>query len=303
MNPTLSTELTLMHTFRRPAGSPAELAFIRRYVSCLPNAWQDYARNWHVEVGDTPTTLYSCHTDTVNGQGGRQRVVLKDGRLSLARNYAKGKDVTSGCLGADDTVGVFLCRQMILAGVPGHYIFHYGEESGCIGSRELAEDSSEWLSRFRHAIAFDRKGYSDVITHQIGMRTCSQTFAFQLSAMLNIYGLQYQPSDRGLYTDTMSYAHIIPECTNVSIGYADNHSSDESVDVRHVLRLLKALLTFHNAHTLPADRDPLVYPTDDLDRYCRLDGSAYEYVDTDWIDPDWPKGSPASILPLVKRNH
>ncbi len=281
MNQPLIDELVLLHTFRRPAGSAVESAFINRFIAPLPGAWHDDNRNWRVTVGDSPTTLYSCHTDTVADRGGRQRVLLANGLLALAPRYHKGKPVTSGCLGADDTVGVFLCRQMILAGIPGHYVFHYGEERGCVGSRDFAEDRPDYLAQFTHAIAFDRKGYSDVITHQIGLRTCSDAFARALADALNLTPhLHYKPSDRGLFTDTLSYAHLIPECTNLSIGYADNHSAFETVDVRHVLRLLRALLTF-TAPDWPIDRLPVDPHYNDTfaDRYCRIDGREYERLD------------------------
>lgn len=243
-----------MHTFARPMGSPAEAAFIARYVSSLPGATRDTCGNWHVCTDPTSETLWSCHTDTVHRIEGRQTVHYDPttGYLQLSkRARARGYN----CLGADDTVGCFLLREMILAGIPGHYIFHYGEERGGVGSRALATLAPESLRQFKRAIALDRGGYADVITFQYGIDTCSQGFARALGALLDP---SYAPTD-GIYTDTYEYADIIPECTNVSVGYFHAHSADEYVDCNHVLWLLSRLLTA-DFRDLPVYRDPTAQP-------------------------------------------
>lgn len=239
-----------MHTYCRPMGSRTERQFIDRYISNLPRAERDEFGNWHVTVDDAPV-LWSCHTDTVHSKSGRQEVHLnrKTGNLALS------KFSNSSCLGADDTAGVFLCREMILAKVPGHYVFHYGEERGGIGSGELAATYPSFLSMFKFAIALDRQGHSDVITFQSGGRTASDAFAKSLSAQLGGY---YEPCAMGLYTDTSEYSEIIPECSNVSIGYSRAHSYMESLDTRHVLRLLDALKKI-DVSKLVCERDPSKY--------------------------------------------
>lgn len=277
MRSNLLSELMTMHTYCRPAGSVAEQAFIARYVACLPDAYRDLHGNYHVEVGKNPTVVFSCHTDTVHWTSGHQRVSLStDGILSVITlqkhadrrhsqwtgNLRHGGQVIPfrrpDCLGADDTVGVFLCRQMVLAGVPGHYIFHYGEEKGCLGSRDLAKHSPDLLKGVTQAIAFDRAGVTDVITHQMGLRCCSDDYALELAIAL---GGDYLPCDRGVYTDTNEYTDLVPECTNLSVGYAHQHSERETVDITHVDRLLRRLLMIDWA-SLPIVRDPQAWSDD-----------------------------------------
>jgi hypothetical protein len=236
-----------MFSYCRPMGSATEAAFVAKYVASLPNAEQDEHGNWHVTVGDVPV-LWSCHTDTVHYDEGYQLVSVKrSGILGLARG-----ERVSNCLGADDTAGVYLMREMVLAKVPGHYVFHYGEENGCVGSRALAQYNKTFLKLFKFAIAFDRQGTSEVITHQSYGRTCSDKFAWSLAAQLGGY---YKPSDRGIYTDTNEYAGIIPECTNVSVGYYHAHSPAEILDTQHLFRLLAKLKKI-NWKELVCDRDP-----------------------------------------------
>ena len=46
---------------------------------------------------------------------------------------------------------------------------------------------------------------------------------------------------KGSYTDSQEYAHIVPECTNISVGYYDQHSKMESQDLLFSSMLLEKL--------------------------------------------------------------
>ena len=152
-------------------------------------------------------------------------------------------------------------REMILSRVPGHYVFHYGEEIGGEGSAAIAWDEPERFDGLRFAIAFDRAGTSDVITHQIGGRTCSDECARSIAAELDRCGLPgYRPA-RGIFTDTANYADLIGECSNLSVGYSGAHSERESTDLRHAAYLLTAVLGFDEsrliAKRIPGELEPL----------------------------------------------
>jgi len=248
LSPAQLERLRTILSYRRPHGTVTERRFTYDNVATLPGAWEDYHGNIHVEVGVNNRVLFSCHTDTVHYTGGRQTVILD-------RGYLRRRMRANDCLGADDGVGVFLMLEMIDAGVPGYYIFHTAEEVGALGSKALARSSEDVLRTFDYAIAFDRRGTKDVITHQYRGRTASDAFATSLAAMLNRAGLEYAPSNRGIFTDTASYSDIIAECTNVSVGYYNEHTSNECVDVAHVGALLGALLAF-DVNALVCDRIP-----------------------------------------------
>lgn len=234
-----------MLTYQRPAGSPAEAEFIERYI--LPhNPRCIIGGNYMVQVPGDDETLFSCHTDTVHKESGRQAVEYYED-LDLA--CVSGKDP----LGADNTAGVWLLLEMIEAGVPGTYLFHFGEERGCLGSRELAREEPLWLGSFKRAIAFDRRGTDSVITHQMGDRCCSDAFGKALAAALGT--LDYELDDTGLYTDTASYMRLIPECTNVSVGYDHEHTPNETLDLEHCRNLRDQVLLIDWA-SLPTHRDP-----------------------------------------------
>jgi hypothetical protein len=163
------------------------------------------------------------------------------------------------CLGADDTVGVYLLREMIRAGIPGYYVFHYGEERGGIGSSALARTHGDYLrAHFDRAIALDRQDTGDIVTHQSGMRTASDAFAHALgSALWHLDSDLEYFGTHGVYTDTAEYADLIPECSNLSVGYQRQHSEAETVDLAHVDRLCDVLCSGQlDTEALPVVRDP-----------------------------------------------
>jgi hypothetical protein len=272
---TAIADLCDMLTYCRPAGSGTESLFRDRYLLSLPGAYEDIFHNIHVQIGDDRRVLFSSHTDTVHRTDGRQTIAYdaRTGTITLSRKAKRSRN----CLGADDTVGCWIMRSMILAGVPGSYVFHHAEERGGVGSGDLARSYHDWLAEHPIAVAFDRRGTSDVITYQNCGRCCSDTFAHSLSDALNVHGLQYTPCDRGIYTDTAEYVSAIAECTNVSVGYQNEHTPSESVNVAHADRVRLACLSL-DWNALTVERVPHD-PSEDWS-YREL----FRYADWDTID-------------------
>jgi hypothetical protein len=67
----------------------------------------------------------------------------------------------------------------------------------------------------------------------------------------------YSPDDTGVYTDTAEFTDIIPECTNISVGYDHEHSQQECLNINHYELLSQAVLQVQ-WDKLPTDRDPTV---------------------------------------------
>jgi len=148
---------------------------------------------------------------------------------------------------------VWLMRNMIKAGVPGLYIFHRQEEIGGIGSAFIARETPELLAGIDFAIAFDRKGYTDIITDQMGA-TASERFAATLAVAL--HPLEYEP-EFGIFTDTQNYAELISECSNISVGYHAMHTPSEWQDIDFAMMLVNRLCSADFTQ-LAAARDPSV---------------------------------------------
>lgn len=239
----LETMITML-SYKRPAGSESEHEFIKRFLEPL-GAEQDKHGNLILKIGDDPKVLWSAHTDTVHHGPGRQRVVYDNGVIKLHRKS------NSSCLGADNGAGCFILTKLAKAQVPGLYIWHYGEERGGLGSSALVKATPELVDGVQMAFAFDRRGIDSVITHQRGGRCCSEAFGKSLMAQLPGYRLD----PGGIFTDTANYRELIPECTNLSIGFQSEHTSNEQLNFLHVMRLWENIEKL-DLTALAVERDP-----------------------------------------------
>lgn len=237
-------ELMAMHEYRRPHLAAAEEKFIKRFIKPL-GVKRDGFGNYYKIIGDDPSVLWSCHTDTVHTIGGKQRLAHWGGTLRLAWGEL------SNCLGADDTAGVWMLMQMIRREIPGLYIFHRGEEVGCLGSHYFAKHNWKLVQGCDMAIAFDRRGTSDIVDHQLGRRCASKTFTESLSAGLNMG----HKAAYGSYTDTATYMLMVSEVTNISVGYEGAHWKTEKLDMNHLAQLRDAVFSL-KVDDLIIERDP-----------------------------------------------
>jgi hypothetical protein len=237
----------------RPHGSQAELDFIKSHilkpvrslgfepvVDGFGNIWVTVS----APIGQRgPNFLWSCHVDTVHAKGGRQAVqYMADGRTVELVKRKPGR-----CLGADDGAGVWLLLEMMRAGVAGGYVFHRGEEVGRLGSSFVADKEPWRLESYDACVAFDRRDSDNLITHQMGLRCASDLFASTLAKAINsasgARSLQYAADDTGSYTDSYSYAELVSECANMSVGYDGEHGPRESLDALHLWRLRAAMVS------------------------------------------------------------
>ena len=234
-----------MLSYRRPFGSKSEAAYIDRFLTPLGVKTDKFGNRFLIVGEEKPTILWSSHTDSVHRDEGFQKIEMTDSKIHLPK---KSK---SNCLGADDAAGNFIMIKMIEAKVPGLYVFHYGEEVGCRGSGGIANETPEFLDGIKAAVAFDRRGFDSVITHQRS-RTASDKFALSVCAQLPA---RFKPDPTGLLTDTKIYMGIVPECSNISVGYENEHHDNETQCVNHLFELRDHMVKI-DASKFVIDRDP-----------------------------------------------
>lgn len=239
-------------SYKRPHGSETEQQWIDRFI--LPKLGDNYhydeAGNIHCDMRTAnERTLFTAHVDTVHREAGRQKVGIDKEQVVRV--------LDGECLGADDGAGVLVLLAMIEAKVPAYYVFTRCEERGGVGAKHLADKHAKLLAQFDRAIAFDRRGTSSVITHQGWGRCCSDKFAYALSDLMSYDELMFAPDDSGVYTDTAEFVGIIPECTNISVGYLKEHTKEESLDLRHLDALIDCVVALE-WESLPVERDPAV---------------------------------------------
>jgi len=240
-------------SMKRPHGSEGTIRLTQWLEDHVPRhakVKRDAAGNLHVDtrISQINRTLFVAHVDTVHRDQGPNKIA-KDATHWRADGAP---------LGADDGAGVAMLMHLLHNGVDAYYVFTQGEECGGIGAKWLADNMSNLLTEFDRAVAFDRRGIDSVITHQGYGRCCSDTFADALSAALNADDtLMYLPDNTGVYTDTAEFTDVIPECTNISVGYMHEHSDRESLDITHFAALAARVVAI-DWDGLPTARDPLV---------------------------------------------
>jgi hypothetical protein len=153
--------ISRIFSYGRPALSENETYYVERFVK-NPHLMRlgmvedefiyknKVGGNLFLQIGKNPKVLFSCHTDTVDSRNidwyaGRKKEIM----LDINDMRIKKKDTSTPCLGADDGTGIWLCWELIKAGVEGLYIFHRAEEVGGVGSSYIANNNSTSRTNLR----------------------------------------------------------------------------------------------------------------------------------------------------------
>jgi hypothetical protein len=205
----------------------------------LPKLEKDEWDNYYKVIGENPTTMFTSHLDTADRQ---QKITNLYSRQQGDDEiiYTDGNSI----LGADDKSGVTVMLYMMAHNIPGLYYFFIGEERGGIGSNQLSTgfDRTEHVKNIKKCVSFDRRRTVSVITHQLGRQCCSNEFGTALCKEYNKSGLNLSLDTTGVYTDSASLMEDIPECTNISVGYENEHTGRELQNMTYLEKLCKASL-------------------------------------------------------------
>jgi hypothetical protein len=220
----------------------------------LPTGYkEDGLGNFYIEIGKNSTTMFTCHLDTADRSQTKVKHILEGNIIKT--------DGTS-ILGADDKAGMTVLLYMIEKKIPGLYYFFIGEERGCVGSGRLSRvwKDKHFSNYVTKCVSFDRRGTDSVITEQFYGVCCSNEFAKELSKRLNVVEttFNYKPDPTGIYTDSAQFTNLIPECTNISVGYYSEHTTAERQDIKHLEKLCEAVCKI-DWETLPIVKEPGVH--------------------------------------------
>jgi len=193
------------------------------------NFSKDFYGNYFKIIGHSPNVMFNAHLDTYC-------TTIKNVNIVEQENFIMTDGST--ILGADDKAGVSIILYMIENKIPGIYYLFVEEEYGCIGSSKVADKYSGNMTNIDCCISFDRMGYDSVITHQRGEKTCSDEFADSLAKELNKGGdFNYKKDRNGNMSDSLSFVDEIKECTNISVGYWNQHTTKEIQNISFLEKL------------------------------------------------------------------
>ncbi|MFE4525379.1 M20/M25/M40 family metallo-hydrolase [Cytobacillus firmus] len=188
--------------------------------------------------GNGPTILLNAHLDTV--------VPIDPGRIILKENNIWTS--SSGILGADDRAGVAVLLQMARNLEKSRFrgtvkfILTVEEEIGLAGAQHVDE---YFLWDVDAAIVLDRRGTGDIVV-SCGryIPFCDERYGqFFEDSAVNA-GLTNWKCTNGGSSDTRIWASHGIQSVNLSVGYFNEHSSDEKLDVEccyNTVKLVEAV--------------------------------------------------------------
>ena len=302
--PVINTR-TLMGMLKsvRPAGGVGEKAYIDKLLSSIRRMGYtpiiDGAGN--VIINNLPTAntasavMFASHTDSVHrvdSPDGTQQLAFKSDDhtvVGLASQSEQRHGFTPNCLGADCATGNYIMLRLLQANAKGLYVFFREEESGGVGSEYFRQDKSneKYWDKLTHCISFDRKGYTSIITEQWGGQCASDAFADDLAEAIAIADTdkhldRFVADPTGSFTDSANFTDVISECTNLSVGYFDQHTASETQDLQFANDLCNALCQIDWTE-LNSYRDPK-----ETTVYSRATAKSSGYA---WYDHSRPFGS------------
>lgn len=202
----------------------------------LPSLDKDGYGNYYKIIGENkkPSVMFTSHLDTADS-------IQSDIKLFSSKKDGSEFISTDGMsiLGADDKAGVTVMLYMMAHNVPGIYYFFIGEEVGAIGSSLVYDffKDIDFLSNVTKCISFDRRDTQSVITKQLGDFCCSDVFAQKICDEYNKQGFSFKLDPTGIFTDSAILMNKIPECTNISVGYNNEHTESEYQDMTYLIKL------------------------------------------------------------------
>lgn len=216
------------------------------------NIQKDPVGNYFLNIGNSDV-MFTCHLDTVVHEKTKVvHVIDDDNEKNQVFVSSDGKSI----LGADDRTGLLILLKMIESNVPGLYYFFIGEERGTVGSSGILKQKPDFFKKYKKCISFDRRGFGSVITEQMGGTCCSPEFSKALGeALTTAVGFKFKDDDTGIYTDSAVFMDDIPECTNISVGYFNEHSVHEYQNITYLEFLCKGVIKV-DWENLPVVRDP-----------------------------------------------
>jgi hypothetical protein len=259
----------------------------------LPNGFkEDDFGNYYLKLGESDT-MFTCHLDTCSSKYEKVNHII-------GSKFIKTDGTT--ILGADDKAGMTVLLYLIKNNIPGLYYFFVGEEVGGVGSGNLS--SCLDFSSYKKCISFDRRGYDSIITRQWSGRCCSDDFALELSKQLNSKNLtfNFKPDPTGSFTDSDNFISQIPECTNISVGYFDEHRVTECQDILFLDSLCNALVKV-DWNSLPIARDPDFLEPEYDDYYSYSGSSELSTIINVWIDNEKWRAKLTNQRIVEERSH
>lgn len=181
----------------------------------------------HDHAWNVKRPLLTSHLDTINDSYNElPSICIKDNTIST-----KNKAV----LGGDDRAGVWIMLQLLDKGVMDYdYVFFCDEETGGKGSRIFVNTiGAKAIEEYSCYISLDRRGKKEVAS-----------YGYDNAELVKVFTDVGYKSVRGTFTDCVNLSSATDvACINLSVGYNNEHTSDEVQDINVMYDVVARLST------------------------------------------------------------
>jgi len=176
-----------------------------------------------VIVNPSAKVLLSSHLDLVSDVPPKE--VIEQGGILVGLDKRGRRTI----LGGDDRAGVWIMSQLMGQGLDYAYAFFEDEEKGCVGSQMAIKNFD--FSRYNCFVGLDRRGSKDIAT-----------YGYDNKGLIRIFEKRGYKQAIGSVTDVakLSAATGIA-CVNLSVGFNNEHSPREYIDMKATIRTLEVL--------------------------------------------------------------
>ena len=182
--------------------------------------------------GEIPIALVA-HMDTVFKVPPKQEEIFYDKQKNVIWSPAG--------LGADDRAGVFAILSIVGSGLRPHVIFTTDEEIGAVGADALSQLPCPFED-LRYLIQLDRRGHDDCVFYDCDNK--------KFVAYVESFGFV---ENWGSFSDI---SMLCPEWkiagVNLSIGYFNEHSTNEHLNVSILLSTISKVKKMLKAEDIPS---------------------------------------------------
>lgn len=139
-------------------------------------------------------------------------------------------------LGADDRAGIFIILKVLMFGVLPTVIFTTDEEMGGLGASQLVDDYPDAPVKLKYLVQLDRRNHKDAVFYD-----CTND---DFINYIENYGFIYEDgifSDISILCPAWDIAGV-----NLSVGYVNEHSYLETLNMATALNTFKQVLLLIN---------------------------------------------------------
>ncbi|TYS61967.1 M20/M25/M40 family metallo-hydrolase [Bacillus infantis] len=183
--------------------------------------------------GNGPVILLNAHLDTV--------LPIEPDRAILKENNIWSS--SKGILGADDRAGVAVllqtAKQLAQSTFSGtvKFILTVEEEIGLVGARSVDQ---HFLWDVDAALVLDRRGSGDIVVSCGGYEEfCDKDYGLFIEETAKKAGLENWKCTNGGSSDTRIWASMGIQSVNLSVGYINEHTSKEMLDIESCYNTVK----------------------------------------------------------------